>query len=87
MLKDDDGGWLNTSEDIASYLLGKFSDFFKANCTQDAHVIQTFFHEAVSFQENEVLCRVPTATEIYQVLKSMHPIKALGPDGMPAFFY
>lgn len=58
-LKDDNGGWLNTSEAIALYLLGKFSDLFKAGCTQDGHIIQTLFHKTFSFQENEDLCNIP----------------------------
>nr|XP_048324609.1 uncharacterized protein LOC107411957 [Ziziphus jujuba var. spinosa] len=30
---------------------------------------------------------IPTAEEIHNTVKSMHPIKAPGPDGMPALFF
>lgn len=86
-LKNDDGSWLQSPSAIRSFLLDKFEALFHSDNIRPDDDLYSLFHADVSHQENIELCRVPMASEIHDVLKSMHPIKIPGPDGMPALFY
>nr|XP_048317975.1 uncharacterized protein LOC125418473 [Ziziphus jujuba var. spinosa] len=46
-----------------------------------------YIQRSITDNENAAIYRIPTAEEIFHTIKSMHPIKAPGPDGMPALFF
>lgn len=50
------------------------------------HILETI-PTSISDEQNDVLVQKFSKEEIWGVLKSMHPIKAPGPDGLQAIFY
>lgn len=87
LLIDDQGDWLRTSPDISFYLLDKFVALFCSASTRIDDHLYSLLQVNVSHQKNAKLCRIPIATKVYVVLKSMIPIKASILDGMSALFY
>lgn len=86
-IKDDNGAWLYDSNNIRQYLLEKFTALYKSTNICDFFGVESLFSPCISWSENDDLCTILSAVEIFKVVKSMHPIKAPGPDGMPALFY
>ena len=60
--------------------------FTSSQSNVSAELIEAI-HTKVTDRMNSRLLQEFQASEIEQALKQMHPMKALGPDGMPPLFY
>lgn len=86
-LKDDDGVWWRGEEHCERLLVRYFFDLFSssmsADITEVCYVVKGKLKPShVSWCERHF-----TNLEVKKVLFQMHPIKALGLDGLPALFF
>lgn len=86
-MKDDEGVWKVTRDEIGSLFTKEFTKLFKVEEIQRSEQLSDFIHCSVSSEENARLEAIPTVEEIWSAVKTMHPIKAPRPDGMPALFF
>lgn len=86
-IKNDNGEWLENRQEIGEYLIEKFTELYKREPTTFCDCFDDFFQEKVSNSYNRLIDAIPSADEIFRTVKSMHPIKAPRPDGMPALFF
>lgn len=86
-LKNDEGNWIYDLEDIRNFILQKLKKIYMAS----SHIVDIdlfpFVWPCITEEENMSLCEIPIFLEIIFIVKSMHPITALGPDGMPTIFF
>lgn len=86
-LKDDQGMWMQTREEIGNYLVSKFEELYQVEEQSFCDCLEDFIQRDISAEENTIMDRIHSDEEIINIVKSMHPIKASGPDGMPAIFF
>jgi hypothetical protein len=86
-IKNDQGSWLRDWEDISKHVCANFQDLFSETVNQFPTDLEGLVPPCISNQDNEQICQIPTRDEIKAVISDMHPFKALGPDGLPAFFF
>lgn len=85
-IKDDRGNWRRGDESVESVFLTYFQDIFKSSVPVDEEDICEVAKGKLSEQHKNLCASNFTATEVYEAIFQMHPLKALGPDGLPAFF-
>lgn len=86
-IKLEDGSRLLERKEIENYFMEKFKDLYSFENPHVPKELARLFRKEISDQENVELCKVPTNEEIRKVVWEMHPLKAPGPDGLPALFY
>lgn len=79
--------WMDNLEQVRDHLLHKLEDISRASLDIAALDFSTSFSLCVSGEENLFLCQIPGIEEVFNVFKSMHPIKAPSLDEMHAVFY
>lgn len=86
-LKDSEGNWLNSRQEIAACITGHFRSIATTvKPIIDKKMIDQI-PNCITDNENGELCSIPTEGEIKKVLFSMEPDKSPGPDGfLPIFF-
>jgi hypothetical protein len=86
-LRGEDGEWVQTKEVVT----GMVNDYFNSLYARDDHLnpqeIIDLFDTRVTDEVNEELCRPFTDEEIGNALFQIGPLKAPGPDGLPARFF
>jgi hypothetical protein len=85
-IKLEDGSRLLERKEIENYFMEKFKDLYSSENPHVPEELARLFRKEISDEENVELCRVPTNEEIRKVVWEMHPLKAPGPDGLPALF-
>jgi hypothetical protein len=74
-------------DSIGDYFTNHFKEIYKSANPQFPHELEGLIENVISTEENENLCRVPSAEEIRTIVFEMHSLKAPGPDGFPGLFY
>jgi len=86
-LKASNGQWCDNPNQLAAMA----TDFFRALYTKDANVepdhLVSMLDTRVTDEMNDDLCREFTDQEISDALFQIEPLKAPGPDGLPARFF
>lgn len=86
-LKDSNGIWKESREDIGALQIEDFTRLYRAKEIRRSESLDEFIPCCVSREENVNLEAIPTECEIWNVVKNMHPIKVPGPYGMLARFF
>ena len=85
-LKDSNNVWLEGDSVLQSLVHGYFKNIFtNAKVVSPSRV--DFQHPTVAQGDHNLLCRIPSNTEIKNTVMAMPPWKAPGPDGLGAIFY
>ena len=64
-----------------------FQELFTSSCLTVSEELLEAIHPKVTNRMNKVLLQEFWVAEVEKALKQMHPLKALGPDGMPPLFF
>lgn len=86
-IKNNEGNWLESRDQIGEYLHDEFTNLFKEERTMQCQGLRDFIPTVISADQNERLSRIPDSKEIFEALRSINPTKALGPNGMFAVFF
>lgn len=86
-LRDDNNSWCTIDSQIADIKVGFYNNLFTTASPTDAHAIMKEILPLVTEDINNNLIREFTKQEVDLALKNIEPLKALGLDGMPPFFF
>ena len=86
-IKMEDRTWIYGREHIGKYFIDHFKSLYQSVHPQFPHDLDGLIEAAISEEENESICRVPSGEEIRKIVFEMHPLKAPGPDGLSGIFY
>lgn len=85
-LKADDGSLVSNHDDLCRLLKSYYVNVFSASDCINRHT-QVPIQASISTEQNNMLTASLTFQEFTNAVRSMHPDKASGPDGLnPAFF-
>jgi hypothetical protein len=79
--------WIQARADIENYFSSQFRELFQSSQLTITSELDELFSPCISEAENNDLSRVPDFQEVGDVVWSMHPLKAPGPDGLPGLFF
>lgn len=86
-IKDLGGRWLNSWDDIGKAFVANFSNLFSSSNPAIPDSLDNLISPVISLEENEWLCSIPQAEEIWEAIKHLGDHKAPGLDGLTALFY
>lgn len=86
-LKNNEEDWMETRNQIGDFLVKEFTNLFRAETINHDQPVNLFFQPIITEDQNAILKRIPSRDEVLKAVKSLHPIKAPGPDGMSALFF
>lgn len=86
-LEDANGVWQTSEENIENIAVNFYQNLFSTEGITDANMFLDGLEPKVSQHMNDQLLAAFTPKEVSIALRQMHPLKALGPDGLPALFY
>jgi len=86
-LRDGNEQWIEDDDQIETLLLHYFSDIYKTRGVHDLGKITGLIQPRITVEMNHRLLQPYTEAEILEAIMQMHPLKAPGPDGMPALFF
>lgn len=72
---------------MGTHLSNMFSELFMSSSPAIPFSVHQLFQPYITDQENDHLRSIIEEMKILQVINSMHPTKAPGPDGLPAILY
>ncbi|XP_071933198.1 uncharacterized protein [Coffea arabica] len=81
------GQWLSEAEDIKSSAAAFFQALFSSDRNTDWQLVLPFALPQVSQGDNESMLALPTTDEVREVVFSISPDSAPGPDGFGSDFY
>ncbi len=73
--------------DIENYFSSQFRELFQSSQSTITSELDELFTPCISEVENNDLSKVPDLQEVGDVVWSMHPLKASGPDGLLGLFF
>lgn len=79
--------FLHSRNDISNYFNSYFADLFSSTKPFIPIELDDLFTASISSKENNMLCWILNAKDIKDVVWSMNPLKAPGPDGLSGIFY
>lgn len=82
-IKNAEGQWVEQEVDIER----AFLDYFHSEAADGIDEVLEALSPKVLADDNSKLCEAFTEEEVDEALNQMHPLRAPGPDGIPALFY
>lgn len=86
-LEDESGVKIEGEENLQTLATKYFQELFTTNPIQDNSILMNRMEPCVEMYHNEALTKKLLAEEVYDVIKIMASLKAVGNDGFPAFFF
>jgi hypothetical protein len=86
-IRGDNGEWIVKLSEIREFVIEKFHNLFIEEDITFPEVLENLITPIILEDQNSLLCQIPTAKEIREVLFSMQSQKALDSDGLPPLFY
>lgn len=86
-LRTSKGTWTKDCEEVAKCLIQYYQELFTSDQAPPCEAATRTIHSVISEEMNSQLSSDFMAWEVQQAITQMAPLKALGPDGMPPFFY
>jgi len=87
VIEDDDGTTVYQEDQIAKVIVSYFQSLFTTLAGQSEETVNFALSPMVTADENDILIRSPSLTEIKDAVFSIHADKAPGPDGFSASFF
>lgn len=87
MIKDAADQWCDDEGQIENIFGEYFKLIFHSEPTNHVEDVLAAIQPKISEDMNEQLSKSYTPEEVFFALNQMHPLKAPGPDGLPALFY
>ena len=82
-----DGTWIHNRGEIEDYFATHFQEVFQSSNPPIPPNLDNLLEPCIIREENAKLSRIPTFEEVQKVVFEMHPLKALGLDGLPGLFF
>ncbi|XP_060200519.1 uncharacterized protein LOC132628770 [Lycium barbarum] len=86
-IKNADGSWLKSVEDIATEVVSFYQKQFTQEADQTDSPLFNHIPLLVSQEENKMLCAIPTLDEVKNAVFELSGDSASGPDGLNGVFY
>ncbi|XP_060202878.1 uncharacterized protein LOC132631306 [Lycium barbarum] len=86
-IKNDEGTWVEGTNDVAGAAVQFFQKLFSAENTIEDSQVLSVVKKVVSDADNETLTAIPTLQKVKNSTFSIKPDSAPGPDGLSAKFY
>lgn len=87
MIEDEHGKPVHKEEQISQIIVSYFGKLFSSSATNYADTVNFALDPVITEEQNSLLIRLATASEIREAVFSIHADKAPGPDGFSAGFY
>ena len=84
---DSNNVWQEDVDQIGQTFVDYFEQLFSSSWPRVEPELIDVVHSKVTDRMNPILTKDFQAVEVEKALKQMHPLTALGPDGMPPLFY
>ncbi|XP_019226954.1 PREDICTED: uncharacterized protein LOC109208320 [Nicotiana attenuata] len=86
-IKNENGDWIEGNKEIAQPAIDHFNGIFtQPNSTSDMDILK-WCDRLITDEDNEHIMQKPTEEEIKEVIFSMDPNNAAGPDGFNGLFF
>ncbi|CAJ2652835.1 unnamed protein product [Trifolium pratense] len=86
-LKDSHGGWWYGEDNVERLLIDHFAEIFSTSDPNNVDSTCEVVRGKLTPAHKEEVSRLFTAEEVKEAIFEMHPLKAPGPDGLPALFF
>ncbi|KAH0684689.1 hypothetical protein KY289_022441 [Solanum tuberosum] len=86
-IKDQDGNWVEGTTQVATATVNYFSNLFKVEDIDENNDIFNVIDRVVTREDNISLTSLPSIQELKDVVFSIDPDSAPGPDGISGKFY
>lgn len=87
VMENAEGVPVFTEKEITGTIVAYHNNLFKTVPGDRRQVVSQALNNKISYETNQELITIPTASEIHLALLAIHPGKAPGPDGFSASFF
>ncbi|VFQ88583.1 unnamed protein product [Cuscuta campestris] len=86
-IQDANGNHHSTQEDISREAVNYFFECYSSVNHPDTDLISNFIPKVIDDLDNQLLCSMPTESEIFSAVWALNPDSAAGSDGFNGYFF